>query len=233
MTKVDRIEDMEDNTFIDIITRQADRFGGWFPKLGIHPVRLAGPSEIKAGLVQSQVRGIEQQLFQSPEWIKISQAAGHNFGIHVTRKIVLDLHQERISKWKVNVRLWCLLISRLRTIPALVREKKTSTARDKALLPTLPDDPIISLHHDVIHQFASHLRQDLTNYSSSSTFTKLAELQKKLIQDFCQTLPAGIPLFRKDKERITSLRTEQGRPMSHIDEENSLWIDDIIKLRNE
>jgi hypothetical protein len=125
------------------------------------------------------------------------------------------------------------LISRLRTIPTLVRDKKRSTAELKSLLPLLPEDPISALHHDVIHQFASHLRQDLTNYSSSSTFTELAELQKKLIQDFCQTLPAGIPLFRKDKERITSLSTEQGRPMSQIDEENSLWVDDIIKLRNE
>jgi hypothetical protein len=99
MTKVDRIEDMEDNTFIDMITRQADRFGGWFPKLGIHPVRLAGPNEMKAGLVPSQIKGIEQRLFQSPEWIKTSQAAGHNFGIHFTRKKVLDLHRDRIGQW--------------------------------------------------------------------------------------------------------------------------------------
>jgi hypothetical protein len=101
MTKADRIEDLEDNSWIDMITLKADRFDGWSPKLGVYPVRLAGPKEIKAGLVPSQVRAIEQQLFNSPGWSQISKTVGSGFGIHVARQKVLDLHKERIDDWSV------------------------------------------------------------------------------------------------------------------------------------
>jgi len=101
MTKADRIEDLEDNSWIDMITLRADRFDGWSSKLGVYPVRLAGPREIKAGLVPSQVRAIEQQLFNSPGWSEVSKTPGSGFGIHVARQKVLDLHKERIGDWSV------------------------------------------------------------------------------------------------------------------------------------
>lgn len=104
MTKADRIEDLEDNSWIDMITLQADRFDGWSPKLGVFPVRLAGPKEIKAGLVSSQVRAVEQQLFTSPAWSQIVKKSGSTtFGIHVARQKVLDLHKDRIGDWLVII----------------------------------------------------------------------------------------------------------------------------------
>jgi len=102
MTKADRIEDLDDNSWIDMITLQADRFDGWSPKLGVYPVRLAGPKEIKAGLVAAQVRGIERQLFSSPGWSSIAhKVVPTGFGIVVAQKKVLDLHQDRIAEWSV------------------------------------------------------------------------------------------------------------------------------------
>lgn len=102
MTKADRIEDLDDNLWIDMITCLTDRFDGWSPKLGVFPVRLAGPKEIKAGLVPFQVRAIEQQLFNSLGWMKIAKETGTSgFGIHVARQKVLDLHKERIGDWSV------------------------------------------------------------------------------------------------------------------------------------
>lgn len=103
MTQIDRIEDISDNSWIDMLTGDADRFDGWSPKLGIYPVRLAGPKEIKAGIASSQMRAIEQRLFKSPEWVQISQKAGlgTRLGLPALRKNVLQLHQERISKWSV------------------------------------------------------------------------------------------------------------------------------------
>jgi hypothetical protein len=100
MTKADRIEDLEDNSWVDMITLKADRFDGWSPKLGVYPVRLAGPREIKAGLVPSQVRAIEQQLFNTSAWSQVAKTAGRGvFGIQVARQKVLDLHKDRISNW--------------------------------------------------------------------------------------------------------------------------------------
>jgi hypothetical protein len=86
-----------------MLTGDADRFDGWSPKLGIYPVRLAGPKEIKAGIASSQMRAIEQRLFRSPEWVQISQKSslGSKLGLPALRKNVLQLHQERISKWSV------------------------------------------------------------------------------------------------------------------------------------
>jgi hypothetical protein len=107
MTKADRIEDLEDNSWIDMITLKADRFDGWSPKLGVYPVRLAGPKEIKAGLVPSQVRAIEQQLFNSPGWGQVSKSLGFGLGIHVARQKVLDLHKEKINDWSVILNLYC------------------------------------------------------------------------------------------------------------------------------
>ena len=103
MTQIDRIEDISDNSWIDMLTGDADRFDGWTPRLGIYPVRLAGPKEIKAGIASSQMRAIEQRLFKSPEWIQISQKSGlaTRLGLPALRKNVLQLHQERISKWSV------------------------------------------------------------------------------------------------------------------------------------
>ena len=100
MTKADRIEDLEDNSWIEMITRLNEPFDGWRPRLGVYPVRLAGPKEIKAGLVPSQVRAIEQQLFNSPGWTSIAKKAGlGGFGVNVARRKVLNLHQNRIAKW--------------------------------------------------------------------------------------------------------------------------------------
>jgi hypothetical protein len=100
MTKADRIEDLEDNSWVDMITLKADRFDGWSPKLGVFPVRLAGPREIKAGLVASQVRAIEQQLFNSPAWSDVAKKSGSGgFGINIARQKVLDLHKDRINDW--------------------------------------------------------------------------------------------------------------------------------------
>jgi hypothetical protein len=103
MTQIDRIEDISDNSWIDMLTGDADRFDGWSPQLGIYPVRLAGPKEIKAGIASSQMRAIEQRLFRSPEWVQISQKSslGSKLGLPAFRKNVLQLHQERISKWSV------------------------------------------------------------------------------------------------------------------------------------
>ena len=101
MTKADRIEDLDDNSWIDMITLQADRFDGWSPKLGVYPVRLAGPKEIKAGTAPSQMRAIEQRLFKSPEWVQLSQKSGlaARLGLPSLRKNVLQLHQDRITQW--------------------------------------------------------------------------------------------------------------------------------------
>jgi hypothetical protein len=105
MTQIDRIEDISDNSWIDMLTGSADRFDGWSPKLGIYPVRLAGPKEIKAGIASSQMRAIEQRLFKSPEWVHLSQKSGlaARLGLPALRKNVFQLHQERISKWSVLV----------------------------------------------------------------------------------------------------------------------------------
>jgi hypothetical protein len=66
----------------------------------LYPVRLAGPKEIKAGLVPAQTRVIEQQLFNSPGWIEIAKIAGMStFGIHLARQKVLALHRDRIEGW--------------------------------------------------------------------------------------------------------------------------------------
>jgi len=95
MTKVDRIEDLDDNLWIDMITRRADRFDGWSPKLGIYPVRLAGPKEIKAGLGPAQVQSVERNLFASGNWSDIVKKSGlPGFGIHVARQKVLGLHSD-------------------------------------------------------------------------------------------------------------------------------------------
>ena len=102
MTKVDRIEDLDDNLWIDMITRRADRFDGWSPKLGIYPVRLAGPKEIKAGLGPAQVQSVERNLFASGNWSDIVKKSGlPGFGIHVARQKVLGLHSDRINDWSV------------------------------------------------------------------------------------------------------------------------------------
>jgi hypothetical protein len=60
-------------------------------------------------------------------------------------------------------------------------------------------------------------------------------MQKKLVKDLCSRLPAVIPLFKKDESKQTLLRTEMGRPMCDgvTSEQSKLWIDDIIRLRNE
>jgi len=100
MTKADRIEDLEDNSWIEMITLLNDPYDGWRPRLGVFPVRLAGPKEIKAGLVSHQVRVIERQLFDSPGWARVSKIAKMNtFGIHLARQKVLDLHRDRIEEW--------------------------------------------------------------------------------------------------------------------------------------
>lgn len=100
MTTVDRIEDLEDTSWIEMITRLNDPYHGWRPKLGVYPVRLAGPKEIKAGLIPHQDRVIEQQLFNSLGWVQVIKAEKMGtFGIHLARQKVLDLHRDRIEKW--------------------------------------------------------------------------------------------------------------------------------------
>ena len=100
MTQVDRIEDHTDNSWVDMLTGNANRFDGWLPKLGMFPVRLAGPKEIKAGLAPSQMRAIEQRLFKSLEWVAVAQKAGRgSFGFQAARSKVLSIHQDRIAKW--------------------------------------------------------------------------------------------------------------------------------------
>lgn len=100
LTQVDRIDDPSESPWVDLITGKSDAFNGWRPKLGVHAVRLAGPKELKAGLVPSQVRTIEQQLFSSSEWTDIAkQAKVGGFGVAVARQKVLDLHEERIAEW--------------------------------------------------------------------------------------------------------------------------------------
>ena len=103
MTQIDRIEDISDNSWIDMLTGDADRYDGWSPKLGIYPVRLAGPKEIKAGIASSQMRAIEQRLFKSPEWVQLSQNCGlaARLGLPALRKNVLQLHKDRITNWLV------------------------------------------------------------------------------------------------------------------------------------
>jgi hypothetical protein len=105
MTQVDRIEDHTDNTWVDLLTGNADRFDGWLPKLGIYPVRLAGPKEIKAGLAPSQMRVIEHRLFKSPEWMNVAQKAGRGatFGFQAARQKVLAIHRDRIANWYVHL----------------------------------------------------------------------------------------------------------------------------------
>lgn len=164
MTQIDRIEDISDNSWVDMLTGDADRFDGWSPKLGIYPVRLAGPKEIKAGIASSQMRAIEQRFIKSPEWMQIAQKSGlaARLGLPALRTNVLQLHQERISKWSVFPRCMIMeLISRLQSIPALLQQKKSINAGEVSLLPTLPDNPIAALHDDIIGQFAFKLRKEL------------------------------------------------------------------------
>ena len=236
MTQIDRIEDISDNSWVDMLTGDADRFDGWSPKLGIYPVRLAGPKEIKAGIASSQMRAIEQQLFKSPEWMQIAQSSGlaARLGLPALRMNVLQLHQERISKWSVFIcRMITKLTFRLQSIPALLSKKKSINGGEVSLLPILPENPVAALHDNVIGQFASKLRRELV--VRSDTYNQLADLQKKLMKDLCRCLPAVIPLFKKDESKISALRTEMGRPMCHgmASGQERFWIDDILKLRDE
>ena len=113
-----------------------------------------------------------------------------------------------------------------------MRNKKR-LAESQAILPSLPDNPITALHNLVIGGFAAQLRKELV--IRSDTHTELAELQKKLIKDLCSCLPAVIPLFKKGESKQSALRTEMGRPMCSgvASQQNKLWIDDMIKLREE
>ena len=106
-------------------------------------------------------------------------------------------------------------------------------AGDLSLLPTLPENPIVALHDDIISQFSTKLRKELV--IRSDTYNKLADLQKKLMKDLCRCLPAVIPLFKKDEAKIGSLRTEMGRPMCNgmASGQEKFWIDAILKLRDE
>jgi hypothetical protein len=124
-------------------------------------------------------------------------------------------------------------MNRLHSIPALLGKNRKRLAESQADLPALPENPISALHDDIIGRFAANLRKELI--VRSDTHTKLAELQKTLIKDLCSCLPAFIPLFKKDEARQGLLRTEMGRPMCNgvASEQNKLWIDDIIKLREE
>jgi hypothetical protein len=97
----------------------------------------------------------------------------------------------------------------------------------------MPDNPIISLHDDVIATFARQLRQELV--ARGETCAKLADLQKSFMKSLCKALPAVIPLFEKDKARRNSLKTGLGRPMcdGNTNGQTELWIDGVIKLREE
>jgi len=106
-------------------------------------------------------------------------------------------------------------------------------AGEVSLLPVLPENPVSALHDDIISQFASNLREELV--IRSKTYNQLADLQKKLMKDLCRCLPAVMPLFKKDENKMGSLRTEMGRPMCNgsASGQEKFWIDDILKLRDE
>ena len=122
---------------------------------------------------------------------------------------------------------------RLKTIPNLLGKKRQVVAESTSLLPPLPENAITALHDEVIGPFAFKLRKELV--VRGETHTDLAKLQKTLIEDLCSCLPAVIPLFKKDESKQTLLRTEMGRPMCEgvTSGQSKLWIDDIIRLRNE
>ena len=115
----------------------------------------------------------------------------------------------------------------------LLQTKRETLVSNTALLPPLPDNPITALHDDVIGQFAKQLRQELA--IRGETCAKLAALQQSLMKGLCKALPAVIPLFEKDKGKRNSLKTGMGRPMCDglTNGQTELWIDDVIKLREE
>jgi hypothetical protein len=119
----------------------------------------------------------------------------------------------------------------LQTVPVVIRKKKQATLAAKALLPTLPEDPIASLHHNVIREFDAELRDDLLIRGAPAL--ELATLQQSLIRDLCFSLPALIPLFKKDGPSLGSLRTELGKPMGTISNAKKMWMEDVLQLRKE
>lgn len=100
LTQVDNIQDPTDDSWVDLISGEADVFDGWRPQLGVHPLRLAGPRERKAGISTSQMRTIESQLFASADWQSIKdQTKSAGFGVAHTRNLMLNTYKEHADAW--------------------------------------------------------------------------------------------------------------------------------------
>lgn len=85
----------------------------------------------------------------------------------------------------------------------------------------------------MIRRFGEKLKAELT--ARGTAYTKLAELQESLIKDLNSAVLAVMPLFEKDSAKQSSLTTAFGYPMSSITSstQQKVWIDDLIKMREE
>lgn len=122
--------------------------------------------------------------------------------------------------------------TRLQGVPAVLQGQQEANRQALALLPHLPEQPVASLHTDVIARLAEELRHEING--TGKTCGDLVDLQKRLTQDMFAAMPLVIPLLKKDEASLAGLKDDIGDAWLAVKEQRTkVWIDDVLQARNE
>lgn len=102
LTRADRIEVVDESSWVGMVTGQITPFGAWKPKLGIWPLRLQGPAEIEQSMSDMTFKLVEANFWKSAIWEQKRVEAGVKaFGIDATRERLMEALTERLGIWYV------------------------------------------------------------------------------------------------------------------------------------
>ncbi|WVQ65712.1 uncharacterized protein L199_003890 [Kwoniella botswanensis] len=205
--------DEEGSTFVDYLLGTGAHLGDFIPQGGWWPLRLRSHKERSSGTSLHQIRQKEVELFSEDDWLQIQEKAGRNFGIGELEKKLEVLFGAKVRE----------------TIVILKTSLRESMRNHNDWLvenPTI-QDPIATLHDQVIYQFSNVLKGRIERSNASG---KLVDLQEELEQVIQRAVPEFVPFTKDESEENGTYQSYCKTNGIVVEKEDTVYLDTLAEM---
>ncbi|KAK6908122.1 hypothetical protein I203_102123 [Kwoniella mangroviensis CBS 8507] len=215
ITRADQIDVVPGDLspFVNYFYGQEDDLGGFKPQWGWWPLRLRSPEERRHGVSLMEVRNREKAMFAKEDWMGIQEKAGRSFGIGELEKKLEEVFSLKVQDNIVHLKT---------TLRESLRIHSKWLSDNPAI-----QDPVASLHDDVIYRFHNLLKVKVARSNASGRLVDLQENFERIVRT---AVPEFLPFTKEEAEANITYQSYCKVDGIVVEEEDVVYIDTLAEM---